>query len=89
MVRSYKQSLCECRILPGNVQVSGILRLRLRYTLYTENQRTSHRSPLSFGSLKERAASETVNTKVHTKQLEGKVYKAKIKAKIDFLCMQL
>lgn len=57
--------LCECEILPGNVQVSGILRLRQRYTLYTENQRTSHCSPLSFGSLKDRAASETVNTKGH------------------------
>lgn len=65
MVRSYKLCLCECEILPGNVQVSGILRLRQRYTLYTENQRTSHCSPLSFGSLKDRAASETVNTKGH------------------------
>ncbi len=50
----------ECEFIPGNVQVSGILRLRQRYTLYTESQRTSHCAPLSFGSLKERSASETV-----------------------------
>lgn len=65
MTRSFKLCPCECKFIPGNVQVSGILRLRQRYTLYTENQRTSHCAPLSFGSLKERSASETVTTKRH------------------------
>lgn len=46
-------------ILPGSAQVSGIRRLRQRYIRYTESQKTTRCSLVSFGLLKDKQATKT------------------------------